>query len=108
MLFQHGFYLQQIMLERQKNRDDVIYSPDKNKSIEIIQGVGTNQLILNFHKFITVGGSNVAVGDFDSNQISTKWDGNNHLIVLNPLNIKLRSKETIIKFFSEEVSVSYE
>lgn len=94
-------------VQKAKNREGIILSPDKSKSVEIINSLGTTQVLMNFHKRFIGGGSNVFLGDIDINEILLKWTDDNHLIVTVPTNSVIRNRENIIKFFGDIVHVEY-
>lgn len=94
-------------VQKAKNREGIILSPDKSKSVEIINSLGTTQVLMNFHKRFIGGGSNVFSGDIDINEIFLKWTDDNHLIVTVPSNSVIRNRENTIKFFGEIVHVEY-
>lgn len=94
-------------VQKAKNRKGIILSPDKSKSVEIINSFGTTQVLMNFHKRFIGGGSNVFSGSIDKNEILLNWADDTHLIVTVPSNSVLRNRENTVKFFDEIVHVEY-
>ena len=97
-----------INIYKERNREGIILSPSKYKSVEISDSLGTTQILMNFHKYFIVGGSNVAYGEFDKNKAEFEWQDENNLIIRLPSNAVLRSKETKVQFFQEIVNIKYE
>ena len=90
-----------------KNRDGVFLSPDRSRSVEFVSLAGTSQLLMNFHKSLTVGGGNIVSGDFNENDIELEWKGDDTLIIQYPQSLQLQNKEDEIYFFNEKVKVEY-
>ncbi len=94
-------------VHKAKNREGIILSPSKNKSVEFINGINTSQLMMNFHRNLTVGGSNIVSGNFDRNDIEVIWQDENTLIIEYQKGTKLNSREGEVYFFGDIVKVIY-
>lgn len=91
-----------------KKKEGIVLSPNKTKSVEFFDEFGTEQIFMNFHKHFIVGGSNVASGKFDKQNVELEWIEDNTLIIRTPENTIFSSKETKVGFFKEEVKIIYE
>lgn len=94
-------------VQNAKNRKGIILSPNKSKSVEFIDAIGTHQLLMNFHKNLTVSSSNIVSGNFDVNEIKVKWSDENNLSIEYPNGVKLRNKEEEIYNFGEIIKINY-
>ncbi|MBK6498033.1 MAG: hypothetical protein IPG48_08180 [Saprospiraceae bacterium] len=94
-------------VQNAKSRVGIILSPDKTKSVEFINAINTSQILMNYHKAFTVGGSNVVSGDFKEEDINLKWRDQNTLIIEYPKGIELNNKEDELYFFGEIVQINY-
>ena len=91
-----------------KNRQGILLSPNKSKSVEIINILGRSQAMMNFHKNLIVGGSNIVSGNFEKDEVIMEWKDENTLVFKSSKDIKLTNKEEEIYFFGEIVKVNYE
>ena len=96
-----------VSLHQSRSRDGIILSPDKKKSIEISEFFGTNQIIINFHKLLRIGGAGVASGNFEIDQIEIEWIDNNIVLIKYPKGIEFNSKEDHSGFFGDSVEIRY-
>lgn len=94
-------------VQNAKNRKGIILSPNMSKSVEFINANGTSQLLMNFHKNLTVSGSNIASGNFDANEIKVIWSDEYNLSIEYPNGVKLRNKEEEIYYFGEIIKINY-
>ena len=94
-------------VKQAQNREGIILSPDKSKSVEIIEIGDSSQAIVNFHKRFAVGGSNLASISFDPDRIEFKWLDENNLRVTVRKGARLSAKEDEIYFLGETVKVEY-
>lgn len=94
-------------VHKAKNREGIILSLSKNKSVEFINGINTSQLMMNFHRNLTVGGSNIVSGNFDRNDIEVIWQDENTLIIEYQKGTILNNQEAEIYFFGDIVKVIY-
>ena len=91
-------------LHQSKNRKDVIYSPDKSKSVSFYADSGQTHLMLNFHKLIQ-GGSGLGNFPTDSASLSINWIDNNLVEIGYPKEIQIPPKEKVFQFFKDSVLV---
>jgi len=93
-------------LHKSKNRKDVIYSPDKNKSVSFFQATNQTSLMLNFHKMLQ-GGSGLGNFSTDSSNLSIVWIDNHLLEIRYPQTIDIAPKEEVFQYFKDSVVVRY-
>ncbi len=97
-----------LQVQQARNRDGIILSPKKTKSVEFVNSIGTFQVMMNFHRKFVVAGSNVASGNFNENDIHLDWIDENTVLFKYPKGITLRNNEDEIYFFGETVNIVYE
>ncbi len=95
-------------VNKAKNRDGIILSPAKTKSVEFIEAIGTSQLMMNYHKSFIVGGSNIVSGDFNENEMRIKWMTEDSLLIEYPESVQLRNQEFELYFFGESTVILYQ
>lgn len=95
-------------VQKAKNREGIILSPDKSKSLEFVNTMGTYQVLVNYHKHFMVTGSNVTSGDFQIDDLKLSWIGNDSILIEHVPGINFNSKETELYFFRNQVIVQYE
>ena len=94
-------------VNKAKNREGIVLSPDKSKSVEFIEAIGTSQLMMNYHKSLFVGGSNIVSGNFNENEMRIKWLNEDSLLIEYPESVQLRNQESELYFFGEITKVIY-
>ena len=95
-------------VHKAKNRAGILLSPDKSKSVEIIDWGSNSQAFMNFHKRFIVAGSNITSGDFKENEIVMEWRDNKTLIIKHPKGTAFRNKEEELYFIGELTKIEYQ
>lgn len=96
-----------INVQKAKNKEGIFLSPNKSKSVEFINAIGTSQLLMNFHENLIVGGSNIVSGNFNEAEIGIKWQNENTLLIEYPQGTALNHKEEELYFFGDTVKINY-
>jgi hypothetical protein len=89
------------------NRPGVIMSPEKTKSVDLISYDHGTQIFIQFHKGLMAGGSNAGVIHTDSSRINIEWLGEHTLHVDYPPGAEVTSKEDVVYFFRDSVTVHF-
>lgn len=96
-----------INVQKAKKKEGIFLSPNKNKSVEFINAIGTSQLLMNFHENLIVGGSNIASGNFNETEVGIKWQNENTLIIEYPQGTELNHIEEELYFYGDTVKINY-
>lgn len=95
-------------VSRAKNRPNIMLSPDKSKSAEVVDGIGSTQILVHFHKTFTVASSTIASGSIDKDSLSMHWQNDSTLVIKTALSDVYTSRETHSQYFTESVNVMYD
>lgn len=91
-----------------KNREGILLSPHQSKSAEVINSLGSTNVMVNFHENLIVGGSKVAAGKFLIDDIKLDWLNNDTLKIRVKKLIDIREKEDKVQLFDNVVYIKYE
>lgn len=94
-------------VSKAKSRFNVVYSPDRSKSVEMIQAIGTNQIMMNYHKNLIVSGSSILSGTFDTSRIEVIWESNQLVYIALPKESVINDSEDSARFFNETIFIKY-
>ena len=91
-----------------KNREGILLSPNQSKSAEVINNLGSSTIMVNFHKNLIVGGTQVATGNFLIDDIKLVWLNDDTLKIEAKKIFDIRNKEDKVQLFGNIVYIKYE